>query len=132
MRLAIRQRQQPSAHNLDALYIFVVSEISQPRPPLLGDHASGVVREPCEHRDVVPCANPMAAQLDSPCCGRTHFRREVLGDVENLHLLLVVAQLERALVAQRDDALDPAALIALPKLSVLGKKAQPSKLVHDA
>ena len=79
--------EQPRAHHADAFDIFPINEVARPRPPFLWDNPSGMIRKPREHGDIVSGASPVASEFHGARRGRTHFRREVLGDVENLHSL---------------------------------------------
>src|SRR5712692_5920019 len=91
-----------------------------------------MIRECSQNCDLVPVPCPMPRQLSGASSGRSHLRRKVLRNVENLHRFLVVAELECTLVAQRPGTLGAAAGIGFPAVSVSGEKLVPGEAVHHA
>ena len=81
----VRQRPQPGSHDAHSVHGFFAEKAMQPGPPLHRNHARRMVGKPREHGYIVSHPDPMASQLVRACRGRSHLRREVLRNVENLH-----------------------------------------------
>ena len=85
MRLAVGQRPEPGAEDIDAADLFLVHEAAQTVAPFRRNDAGGVIRKPGEYGYFVTGLGPVMSEFGRACSGRAHLGREVLGDVENFH-----------------------------------------------
>jgi hypothetical protein len=117
---------------MNAVKILPINEAIQPRTPLLGNNSGRVIRKTGKNGYFVACALPVESQLHGSSGRRAHLGRKILGDIENFHVLLVVAHLENTLIGKCLDPLDTTALILLPSLGIFAKHAESRKPMHDA
>src|ERR1700722_11878422 len=97
----------------------MISQSSKTSSPLLGDDAGGVIGEAGQHRDFVACLRPMTGELRGARCGSAHLRRKILRNVENLHVSLVVTELECALVTKGTSAFARTSAVCFPAIGDL-------------
>src|SRR5713101_6526585 len=68
----------------DSVHCLPKDQLTKWFAVLRPDHAVGMIRKSSEHCDLMARLRPMAGQFRNAGRRRTHFRREILRDVENL------------------------------------------------
>src|SRR5579872_2199522 len=95
-------------------------------------HPRRMIGKSGQHRHLMPILYPETRHLRNSTRGCAHFWWKILRYVENVHEVLVIRQLECALVKQRARARGAAARVPLPFIRVEREDFIPSDAMHDA
>ena len=160
MSFAVGQRPEPSAEDVYLANFLSVCKMAHAAAPFWWNDPGGMIWEPCEYRDMMSSAGPVIGKFRCARRGRTHFRREILGDVKNFHVKvkviaepkvesnrmwaeaedfaqllsgwLIVNELECRLVQQRASTVHTAPSVVLPALCDVGEFLLIRQAMHDA